>query len=339
MAKPTTSTTVVSKIQASKPSILGKDGTIPSKESINAWKSCLIQYLKSDSEFRDFVIKGKSWKSLNSCPNRGYVKEEESSLADTIDRLLNLVSSYTPDILQHDIINDSTSFSWIWKLIYTFYRCESNEVNFIEWDSLTIKSNERELPDLLYRRLRAFMRDNLLSTSSTVTFNNKTVSEDEKLTPTLERLIVLKWLSMLHVDLPKLVGRKYATELANMSLYDLQPQLSRVMPSLLLELDNPTELVDVNYTSGSNFRNKSRNKPHTYNFDKKKGDFKPTCELCTAANRPNSHKLLSCNYLKKFTRSDIIARSLSVFEFDKESVDEADLNVTRDVEDNELEKL
>ena len=59
----------------------------------------------------------------------------------------------------------------------------------------------------------AFTEDNLLHSNS-IQHHGVLLTEDEELTPTLQNVIILTWLRLVHPDLPKLVKQCYGTELA-----------------------------------------------------------------------------------------------------------------------------
>ena len=63
----------------------------------------------------------------------------------------------------------------------------------------------------------AFVGDTLLHANS-LSHHGEVRTEDEELTPTLENLIVLTWLKLLHYDLPRLVKQRHRTELRSQTL-------------------------------------------------------------------------------------------------------------------------
>ena len=61
---------------------------------------------------------------------------------------------------------------------------------------------------------------------------------DKEMSPTLEYLVVLTWLRLVHPDLPSLVKQRYGTELRSKSLASLKPEISQALDSLLEEINN-----------------------------------------------------------------------------------------------------
>ena len=59
---------------------------------------------------------------------------------------------------------------------------------------------------------------------------------DEELSPSLENMIVLKWLRLIHHDLPALVKQRYGTKLRSQTLASIKPKISQAHDSLLEEI-------------------------------------------------------------------------------------------------------
>ena len=57
------------------------------------------------------------------------------------------------------------------------------------------------------------------------THHGEQVPEDEELTPTLENVIVLTWLRLIHPSLPRLVKQRYGTELRSRMLASIKPEI------------------------------------------------------------------------------------------------------------------
>ena len=57
----------------------------------------------------------------------------------------------------------------------------------------------------------AFVDDNLLTTAGGIPHHGEAITEDEELFPTLENMIILTWLRLLHKNLPRLVKQRYGT--------------------------------------------------------------------------------------------------------------------------------
>ena len=60
--------------------------------------------------------------------------------------------------------------------------------------------------------------------------------EDEELSPSLEILVVLTRLRLIHTELPKFVKQRYGTELRARILASIKPEISQALTSLLDEI-------------------------------------------------------------------------------------------------------
>ena len=96
-----------------------------------------------------------------------------------------------------------------------------------------IKLEVDERPEDLFQRLMSFTLDNLLVANGPVTHHGAHVTSDKELTITLENMVVLTWLKLLHSDLPALVKQHYGTELRSKTPASLKPEISQALDSLL----------------------------------------------------------------------------------------------------------
>ena len=96
-----------------------------------------------------------------------------------------------------------------------------------------MNGTELERPQHLYLRLRQFIRDSLLTKNSNLKHDDRIATEDETLSPTTERLIVLRWLELLHPSLPNHIANVFSHELQNHTLIDIQPLVVTQVDSLL----------------------------------------------------------------------------------------------------------
>ena len=119
-----------------------------------------------------------------------------------LELMLGQIANYCPIISRNSITKNSTSIDHIWQTIRAHYGFQSTGAHFLDFINITLKQGER--PEDLYQRLMAFVEDNLLIRGSGITHHGDLPEEDEELTPSLENLIVLLWLHLIHKDLPGL---------------------------------------------------------------------------------------------------------------------------------------
>ena len=82
----------------------------------------------------------------------------------------------------------------------------------------------------------SFIEDNLHVANSSVTHHGDAITADEELSPTLENLVVLIWLRLIHPDLPGLVKQRYGTKLRLRTVASLKPEISHALNSLFEEI-------------------------------------------------------------------------------------------------------
>ena len=145
--------------------------------------------------------------------------------------MLGQIANFCPVISRSSIVKNSTSISSVWQAIRAHYGFQCTCARFL--DSSNIKLEVDERPEDLFQRLMSFTVDNLLVANGPVTHHDAHVTSDEELTITLENMVVLTWLKLLHSDLPALVKQHYGTELRSKTPASLKPEISQALDSLL----------------------------------------------------------------------------------------------------------
>ncbi len=98
------------------------------------------------------------------------------------------------------------------------------------------EGSDKERPEHLYRRLMVHVHDNLLKKDGKLKYDGESLKKNEEITPTVERLIVLRWLELMDPRLPQLVIRTFANDLLTHTLKDIQPQIASNIDSFLEEI-------------------------------------------------------------------------------------------------------
>ena len=220
---------------------LSKVETINSFEN---WKQNLIYTLSLDSNFAPFLAEGVTWrKKTKTQPLRGFVDDGESVSASKrltarqktnfLELMLGQIANYCPIISRSTLVKSSTSLEFIWQTIREHFGFQVTGAHFIDFSDIHLAADER--PEDLYQRLMAFVEDSLLRTNS-LSHHGEQLTEDEELTPTLENLVVLTWLKLIHPSLPRLVKQRYGTVLRSQTLASIKPEISQALASLLDEI-------------------------------------------------------------------------------------------------------
>jgi hypothetical protein len=205
--------------------------------SFSSWKNNLVFNLRKEKDFKQFLKEDAptEWESLTSQnPKRGFAGGQAEETATNLNSMLGYIASYSPSFLATDIEKNCTSIDSVWQCIREYFRFGQSEVQFMKL--LTITREENERPQRLYQRILAHLQDNLLQKDSKLKHNGKIATKNEDMSPTIERIAVLRWLELLHPKIPALVQRTFAYDLQRSTLKDLQPQIADALDGLMDEI-------------------------------------------------------------------------------------------------------
>ena len=332
--------------RAPKQWVLTKNETVNSFES---WRQNLQYTLALDPNFAPFLVEGSTWKEKNRTnPLRGFtddadtVPEPQRKTAQQkvalLDLMLGQIANFCPVISRNSIIKSSTSIDNIWQIIRLHFGFHTSGARFLDLSDIHLDHNER--PEDLFQRIQSFIDDNLLTKDCSLTHHGEKISEDEEISPTLENLIVLIWLRLIHPELPRLVKQRYGTELRFRTLASIKPEISLALDSLLNELQASHDAKVLRASAsalhgvGDRFRAKPRAQPDTRSTRPpyRPSQSKPTkiCPLCQQASRSDVHHYLSsCPFLPEHDRKFIArARALTISDCDDGDVGEYDSELT-----------
>ena len=268
--------------------------------SFENWRSNLVYVLRQDPDFKPFIQKSVTWTKKKVDPTKRGLSPTETKTAevraDDLEQMLGCIANFCPKLRRKAIVEDSKSLEEVWQAIRLHYGFKTSGANFLDFIDIKLEPDERG--EDLYQRMAAFIDDNLLKESGSLTHDGESIEEDEELTPTLENLIVLLWLEKLHPNLPSLVKQKYATELRTKTLYSLKPEISMAIPSLLEEAKTFEDAkimrlgghIHKKQSSYSKFQQGRRQNSYG---QRKSGE----CPYCNLAGRNANHFLSQCKFL------------------------------------------
>lgn len=304
------------------------------------WQTTLLTALTRNQKYKTFVDQthtDHAWKKKHSgVANRGLepdtsalgvTRSAESKFQD-LELMLQYIGTKVPHYLYQDIVDETENIESVWTLIRSYFNFTQNEGTFLDYFDVRPEPDER--PERFYRRLRAFVTDNLIKKKS-LQHNGAQLEDDEKLSPMVERLIVGRWLDLLHPNLRALIKRQFAADLNQRSIKDLQPALSTAMQHLLAEasmedfkvnfaqidLSEDDCQVQAHYTnsrrrpgqgSGPGTRYKSTassNQRRPPSNVKSGSDPLPVCCVCLSEGRPFRHNVLKCFHIRPEDRRAI----------------------------------
>ncbi len=280
--------------------------------SFNSWRQNLIYTLSCDDKFTEFLVDDARWekKTKANAKSRGFIGDGlgvEASKRRTaaqkvidLELMLGQIANFCPVIARNSIVNHSTSLSQIWQTIRLHYGFQTTGAHFLDLANIQLEAEEK--PEDLYQRILAFVDDNLLKPGCNITHHGEEITEEEDIQPSLENMVVLIWLQLLHKDLPKLVKQKYGPDLRSSTLASIKPEISQALESLLEELANSSGRVLRTNTSFQKPRSKLRKTPSS-----------KQCPICKQAGRSDySHFLSACRFLPESDRKYLLkARQIS----------------------------
>ena len=326
-------------IKVQRPSRLTEDETLTSFED---WRNNLIFYLNQDKKFKPFLETNKVWKkTAEEVDHRGLTDATEHL---NLINFLGVIASLSPPLLHGDLIDDTTKFADIFKLLRSYYQFAPSEATFMKFSEIKreLINGTLERPIHLYLRMRQFVRDNLLLSTGKIQFDGKIPTKDEVFSPTTERFIVLRWLELLHPLLPNHISKVFAHDLQTRSLKDLQPRISEQIDDLLRQIQDKDDKLEASLAySKVRYHPRSYNYPrngrenfntrqfesgnHNSNYPPKKHFTQHTkkntiqkCEACRSVGEPFiGHTTYTCPNIAPNDRSNTL-KSLSL-EVDEES--------------------
>ena len=317
---------------------LTKQETITSFE---AWRQNLQYILSLDRNFAGFLADGVTWlKKSPGSPGRGLQDDPESvpqasrrtaqQKCTHLELMLGQIANYCPVISRNTIVKNSTSMNSIWQAIRLHFGFQSTGAHFLDFNNITLAPAER--PEDLYQRLMSFIEDNLLLANGSISHHGEVPGADEDMSPTLENLVVLTWLRLVHPELPNLVKQRYGTELRSKSLATLKPEISQALDSLLEEINSNADAKILRSTAS-----KFRQPPLRGSYNRfQKASTKPqvkSCPLCKQAGRNDRHFLSQCTYLPAEDRAFLAKARLASCIDDEDDPTDSDFFCSPDVED------
>lgn len=309
--------------------------------SFTSWQHNLLYTLSQDPLFKPFLEPEATWAKLTAGnPTRDLVADTEGPViarltaaqkAANLTQMLGLISQWVPHYLASDITKSTTSMEGIWHSIRKYYGFQQSEAQFIKFSTISWEEGER--PERLYQRLLAHLQDNLLKKDSKLRHDGKAVGADEDISPTVERLAVLRWMELIHPGLPALVQRTFAYDLQRMTLKDMQPQIVDALDGFLEELRGEEIKANRVFHAPTRQGQKSsqrRQPPRQFNRPPRK-----ECRLCKAEGRNFiGHNIGQCNYLTHSDKQSIQAHRIDI---DDQCGDEQD--IVDEIEDMSLEEM
>ena len=272
----------------------------------------MIFHISLDAKTARFTSTGdlSTWTAAD---NRGYVNdgtgtnEDIKMTAQAKAALLNIVlgsvASFSPVISWTFITQEATSLNDVWDRLRAFYGFRRTGSKILELVEMKLQSGESR--ESLWERMHSFMESNLMIRGGSVRHEGRATTQNEGFTPTLQNMMTVLWLNILHPSLPALIRQHFATILRDNTLFSIRNEVSDAIPTLLEDIREKEGAINraggFNSTGRSGGYNSNQKSYQRTNFKR----FKKKCSLCDAAGRSaEGHYLSSCPFLpdddKKF---------------------------------------
>ena len=267
-----------------KPPKQWKLGKVEDLNSFENWQQNQILNLSFCPDFAIFLADGVSWDKSNSARAHRGLTSDGNDVAQNdrrtaaqklvyLNLMLDQLACYCPVISRNSIKNDSTSIQSVWQMIRAHFGFQQSGAHFLDFSEIHYEADER--PEDLFQRILTFVDDNLLKARGAITHHGEQITTNEQKTPSLENMIVLHWLSLIHKALPKLVKQRYATELRTRTLASIKPEISQALSSLLEELQSIQDVRNMQATVNRTYATNKTKTPY------KKPSSAIKCPLCS----------------------------------------------------------
>ena len=298
---------MATRVKIDPPNQLPSTGITPIK--YKQWKVALKIYLQQTPDFRVFYPGGSypTWNSYEDNPHRIVELKDTDAPPHGIDRVehlaqrrihletfLGIIARYSDEGDFDDVMEKSTSLDWIYNLHETRYGIQKkgrhfNRIDSIRFDKATMTDYHK-----FYTDIRSCIKGNLRKEGDVVKYkSNEVLTQDEKLTPTMECLIVYMAMERIDPRLPSEIDRIFGHRMDDQtSLIDLQSEIFAYIPRALTALDrndaelnayhlhNPFYNQPTDYNQSTDFNQSTAyNQPATY--------IQPTPNQY---NQPNEHQ-------------------------------------------------
>ena len=212
------------------------------------WKEELEVYLETEDKFEKFMAGGRyeDWQPAENNENRIATPKGPDEEADLpkirkdLRQFITLVAKYVHMDYYNPIIRHSTSLKWIYNKIREDYDIQQQGVHFLNILDLVWDPTGQTTPVGFYNNYRSLILGNLARRGDEIKWKNTTLTEDEKLSPSHEDLILLNVLTLIHPKLPAYVKEHYGHKMGQtMRLMDFKTEILTKAKQYIADIENP----------------------------------------------------------------------------------------------------
>ena len=111
-------------------------------DTLTHWKSHVRNYFRRDENLKPFFARTFTWDATRD--NYGFRGEEAANKADHLEGLLDTIAGFLPGpYLTAQITKHTISIESVFKVIWQHYDVEPDPCSFLDFDDLTLASDER----------------------------------------------------------------------------------------------------------------------------------------------------------------------------------------------------
>ena len=287
----------MSRIKISKPERLPREGV--TDIDLHTWKNELKNYLSQDDNFDIFDDDGPyaTWEAAEVNKHRISTAVDPDTQQDLIKRrkqLSNFITIIAGCCFKDhymSIIEQSTSFDWIWnelKSIYQIIHVGKDFLNIVDirFDPSTMSATS------VYNAYRSKILENLKPSGTTLKWKNgQTLTRAESLTPTFEDHILLSVLQLIDNRLPMKVREIYGPRMDETKfLMDFKQDILTNVSKMFEDMEVTDTQLNWMQTSKSNGRHQrpKNNGYHKRQSNQSRHNIGKFCRLCHLARKPRN---------------------------------------------------
>ena len=239
------------------------------------WKETIEVYLEIEEKFRKFLPGGRysEWTPAENNEKRilsAIAPDKAEDLPDLrrdLRQFVSIVAKFVHCDYFNPIMRHSSSLKWIYKKIREDYNIQTQGIFFLNLLDLQWDPAGSVTPVGFYNQYRSLIIGNLAKKDSKIEWKNEILTEDERLSPSHEDLILLNVLTLIHPKLPSYIREMYAHKIGkDKHLMDFKNEILTKSKHFILEIESDSpqvssiEEAQCNYTSTKNYSRPSFNR-------------------------------------------------------------------------------
>lgn len=236
------------------------------------WKVALKIFMHQTADFREFYPGGlyPAWTSLEDDPNRIKNLTIKDTPDENIDKkehlaqrrihletFLGIIARYSDEGDFDDIMEKSDSLEWIFQHHERRYGLQRKGRYLFRLDSIRFDKGTMEDYNKFYNDFRSCFKSNLRKQGEKIKYKGgSTLSEDERISPTTECLLIQITLERIDSRLPAEIDRVFGYRMDDSTtLIDLQSEIFSYIPRALATLDREDNIGCNAHCVQHNYKN------------------------------------------------------------------------------------